>query len=275
MSVTGLWSNLALSPDRRRVALSLRQGPSVHLWTYDLERGTRTRLLTDVEVVANPTWSPDGRRLFLSSFFGNRTWHVHQVPTGQPAPAKRVLLGSDEFQWPCDVSPDGRWLVYAQGQIGQTDLWTAPLSGSEAPRALVRTPARDVDAKFSPDGRWLAYTSDASGRFEIYLRPFLEDADPVQISASGGTTPVWSPDGRELFYRSAADLMAVTLSRTPTGLQPSTERRLFSLAHASVGGAFGVSADGNRFVFVRSSAERLSVVLNWSPQAGDDQRGRP
>ena len=52
-----------------------------------------------------------------------------------------------------------------------------PLSGSEAPRVLIESPSREVDAKFSPDGRWLAYTSDESGRFEIYLRAFKADAE--------------------------------------------------------------------------------------------------
>src|SRR3989475_4276543 len=63
----------------------------------------------------------------------------------------------------------------------------------------------------SPNGRWLAYVSNETGEDEIYVVPFPNTgAGKRAISAGGGTEPLWSHRGNELFYRDASgDLVAV------------------------------------------------------------------
>jgi Tol biopolymer transport system component len=60
-------------------------------------------------------------------------------------------------------------------------------------------------AAVSPDGRCLAYASNESGRSEVYVRPFPDGSGRTQVSAAGGTWPLWSRDGRWLLYTQDAD----------------------------------------------------------------------
>src|ERR1700676_5576985 len=80
---------------------------------------------------------------------------------------------------------------------------------------FLRTPFNEGAARFSPDGRWLAYISDESGRFEVYVQSYPGPGGKWQISTEGGTEPVWTRNGRELFYRSGDKMMAVDVATQP------------------------------------------------------------
>ena len=75
----------------------------------------------------------------------------------------------------------------------------------------LQTKFNEQDPNFSPDGKWIAYQSDTSGRDEIYVIPFPASTRRGQVSTDGGTAPRWRADGRELFYRNGAKLMAVNV----------------------------------------------------------------
>jgi len=130
-------------------------------------------------------------------------------------------------------------------------------------------------ARFSPDGHWLAYVSDESERNEVYVRPFPEAGPRVAISATGGTQPAWSRDGRELFFRNGDQQLAVSISYSPRFVAGKPEV-LFSrsIAQDASGVAYDliadydVSMDGRRFVFPKynptpESGPKARVVLNW------------
>jgi Tol biopolymer transport system component len=87
------------------------------------------------------------------------------------------------------------------------DLWTLPLDVSDPehpkpgkPELFLRTPFDEREPAFSPGGRWIAHTSSESGRYEVYVRPFPGPGGKWQISTGGGLLPIWSRNGRELFY---------------------------------------------------------------------------
>lgn len=48
--------------------------------------------------------------------------------------------------------------------------------------------------------RWIAYTSDESKRNEVYVRPFPGAGGKWQVSSDGGVQPLWSKNGKQLFY---------------------------------------------------------------------------
>src|SRR5262249_41768920 len=119
---------------------------------------------------------------------------------------------------------------------------------------------------------WLAYQSDESARAEIYVRPFPNvGAGRWPISTSGGTRPLWSRDGRELFYLD----IDRRLTRVPVETKPTFRaglaQTLFDTKPFGLEGVnrnFDISPDGSRFLFVRnlpipSDAKRFIVVQHW------------
>ena len=126
-----------------------------------------------------------------------------------------------------------------------------------------------VDA--APDGRWLAYQSDESGEDRIYVRPFPDvDGGRFPISAGGGTEPLWSPDGRELFYRSGDSLMAVPV-RTESAFEAGSAAVLFTGSYrARNGRMYDIAPDGQRFLMVKQLetsegglVNHVILVENW------------
>jgi Tol biopolymer transport system component len=165
-------------------------------------------------------------------------------------------------------SPDGRVLLYQQ--IGATtgqDVWVHS-ADKQTSTPLLQTPANEWSAAFSPNGRWVAYVSDESGRADVYVRPFPGPGSRTQVSIDGGTAPVWSRDGRELFFAKEGALFAtsVTLSGVFTS---GPVRRLFSGPYSfdEVAVNYDAAPDGQHFLVPRSridSAPRqLELVLNW------------
>ena len=73
----------------------------------------------------------------------------------------------------------------------------------------------ESSADISPDGQWIAYQSDESGEYRIYVHSFPVITDRHSVSPGLGTDPVWSPDGRTLYYRSGSQYLAVDVTTEP------------------------------------------------------------
>ena len=132
----------------------------------------------------------------------------------------------------------------------------------------------EMHPAISPDGRWLAYISDETGANEVYVRPFPSPTGGRwQVSNGGGTSPAWSPDGRELFFIDNANRMVAAELRTATGLEVVGLRPLFEVRGFALDvfhQSFAVTADGKGFVMLRqvstgAQATKPTIVLvrNW------------
>jgi serine/threonine-protein kinase len=269
---------LQLSPDDKRVAVTAREGLTWSLWVYDLERGTMTQPAPLPEgAILWPRWQPDGSRLaFTWARPGETDLHlVNADGSGAPEAITRTRTLKSASGW----TPDGLSIVYVEGGdvavIGRD-------SGGWTSRLLLATPAAEECASVSPDGRWLAYASNETGRDEVYLQRFPRLGAKVQVSTDGGYSPVWSRDGRELFYARArpdayvGGLWAVAVG---PGEPPrlGTPRLLFDLEArrlwlSSLVSGFGVARDG-RFYFPQTlesplSAEprQLHLVQGWATE---------
>ncbi len=251
-----------LSPDGRRLALWTEESET-HAWTYDLARGTFSRVGSSTDD-HSPMWSPDGKRLAYES--GREG--IHQVFVLEEGGTERRVTSGDHHHYLGDWSPDGRWLVYTEfhPETG-SDLWAVDPSGTPPPRPVVRTRSAEREPAVSRDGRWIAYASDESGRFEIYAQPFPGPGERTQISAEGGEEPAWSRDGRELFYRAGNRMMAASVRTDPT-LEVGRPAVLFTGSyHDNLAPArtYDVGADG-RFVMVTEPTgaelpQEIRVVL--------------
>ncbi len=210
----GLYGSPSLSPDGKRVALSVAVGGNVDVWVYDPQRDAMTRLTFGGTFYSNPTWSPDGHYVVFSSP-GNGIFQARADGASQP----QALTQSKSNQAPFSFTPNGKLLAYFE-IAERPQMWTVPLEDQGGqlkagkPEQFLKSSFNDLNPSFSPDGRWLAYQSNESGKNEVYVRAFPPPSSGQggkwQISNNGGTQPRWSRSGHELFYRSGDQILAAS-----------------------------------------------------------------
>jgi len=265
-----------LSPDGRRLAVGTRVVGEARLsvsglWVFDLQSGSHIRLQDD-GVNTEPVWTSDGQRLIYSSSRGSGGVDLYWQP-GDGSGASKLLSGLPFEQWPTGVSPDGRLLAfYGQPEGRGYGIWTVTLEEAHTATQILSSPGFIRGARFSPDGKWLAYSSDETGRSEVYVRAFPSLEAKWPISSEGGISPTWSPDGRELFYRSGARMMVADVTTGPT-FSARPPRVLFEGPFdVDVSGDidYDVAPDGQHFVMTlveRAAQPRLRVLTHWAPDA--------
>ena len=181
-------------------------------------------------------------------------------------------------QFPTSISPDGTHLVFGESTASTSeDILMMTMDDKRATEPRIHTKSREFNPEISPNGRWIAYESDESGRREIYVRPFpAVDTGRWQISTTGGTKPVWSRNGKELFFVSLdGQLMAVAVE-TAKDLTYGRQTPLFKTNPYYVGQGptilngrtYDVAPDG-RFLLIKeppttvSTAPTIVVVEHW------------
>ncbi|MBZ5690020.1 MAG: protein kinase [Acidobacteriia bacterium] len=246
-----------LSPDSSKLVVRI----GGDLWVYDVRRFTRNRL-TFSGYNYSAVWTRDGSRILYSSSRGGDIDIYSQLPVATEPIG--TLLKRESVQSACSVAPNGT-LAFVDVQLATgRDIWTLAPDGKASP--LLVTAFNETQCRFSPDGRFIAYVSDESGRREVYVQSYPGPGQKIGISTDGGSNPVWSPDGKGLFFREGEAMMMVELETTPV-LTASRARHLFASNDLGFRPDFDVSPDGNRFLMVHrdpgSWPTRIDVVLNW------------
>ncbi|MEO5741460.1 MAG: protein kinase [Vicinamibacterales bacterium] len=267
-----------LSPDGTRVVVFANDAER-DLWAWDFARASLTRLTVTPTTETFGVWTPDGRRVVFAS--GRRALYWRAADgTGV---VERLLEGS-EGVLPMSISPDGTRLVYSRGPVRTADLHVLTLDAERRSEPLIVTEFGEWSAEISPDGRWLAYQSNSSGQDEVYVRPFpAVDRGLWKISTAGGDEPLWSADGRELFYRTQAGLMRVPLETT-SGFTAGVPSLLVAGAYfGGAGRSYDISRDGQRFLMLKARIDpndplagltQIIVVQHWMEELKDRLNGR-
>jgi Tol biopolymer transport system component/predicted Ser/Thr protein kinase len=254
-----------LSPDGRRVALSLRDTDTDDIWVMDTDRGLLTRL-TVSGFAEQPVWSPDGTSILYSS---GRPLSLFRTDAGGGGVEERVTTAT-LVQYATEWTTDA--VVFNETGPGRKrDIVMLPVgpSGTAQPKYFLQTQFDEWEGRVSPGPgpRWLAYRSDESGRFEVYIREFPEGRAKVRVSVDGGRFPVWAAGGREIFFVSPDNkLMVADVRLSASTAEVSTPRVVFELpVYQSNACPYDVTPDGKR-ILVRTALENpqsLSVVVNW------------
>ncbi len=238
----GTYACPKLSPDARKLSLTVLRDGNWDVWVYDLERRVATRLTFHEGYDGDQVWSPDGEFLtFTSDRDGRENPYVKRADgSGEP---ERLSVVDHSF-WAASWSPDGKWIL-GEVQADSFDLWAIPADGQGEPVEYLSTQFYERFPAISPDGNWVAYMSDESGRQEIYVRPFPAASGKWQVSDGGGSWPAWSHDGSEIFYRSQDGMMA-----SPVSTENGTFRagRPVQLAQGGFSGdQIGIAVSGSIF----------------------------
>jgi Tol biopolymer transport system component len=269
-----------LSPDGRSVAVAIATyddfGGDVWILPAAADGAEQppTRLTHDRGNESNPIWSPDGSRVLFISAAGRSPFDLFAAPANGLGERQEILRSSSS-KWLSDWSPNDDLILYMMMEVSadagsRFGLWTLSMADRQ-PQPFLPSPFGQWNARLSPDGRWVAYTADQSGQPEVYVRDFPDGRTRLQASSGGGDMPVWSRDGRELFYHALAGnrLMAVPVEGG-VAAEIGPAQVLFSLKRdmrlAGTGAQYDVSPDGRFLInMMRSDPGELTLILNGVP----------
>lgn len=275
------YSWFKISPDGEQVALELMSTSKNSIWIWDAVRENMTRLTHDDSTYDSvPLWTPDGKRIVYSSsrempFLPDAVGDIclraadgiGEAETLASSPGRAYLAGA----W----SKDGKILLLTSvsASAAHSDIVTLSMEGEHSIKPLLQEKYSQNNPRISPDGRWIAYTSNETGKNEIYVRPFPDvNKRKWPVSTGGGYIPLWSPDGRELFYYTGDAVMAVPVETRPD-FKPGKPKVLFRGSYYSpFGSAFlwDIDPNGKRFLFLKESKQaaaeaprKINIVVNW------------
>jgi serine/threonine-protein kinase len=281
-----------MSPDGRHIAFGYSDARDTSVWVYDLAAGGAARRLTFGGHDRFPIWSSDSQRVIFQSDSEGDIALFWQRADGVGAAERLTRPAKDVAHVPQSASPDGKLLLVDQtkdaGQPatvlgvltdGRTSLEVfAFMDKSLTPFGGVVS-ALPTGAVFSPDGRWVAYSTRDAGQEggRTLVQPFPATGAKFQISPNTEDAhhPVWSSDGKELFYTpgGGSRLIGVTVTASqgfafapaPPVVRPFTNRS------GAGERPFDAARDGKRFLGLLPASAgsgapprpEIRVVLNW------------
>ena len=200
---TGMALDPEISPDGRFLAFSAGLPGHMQVEVREIATG-RTTVLTDGARgdERRPRWSPDGTRVLFSDGDTLFTRVTAKDVGAATAVARSAFIRS------ADWTPDGKSILFL---AGDTLFRVAAAGGPPVPVRPLDVQAFSLS--ISPDGSRIAYASGNPdfetattnfaniGPSAIYVAP-LADGPPTEITDQDhlNTSPIWSPDGRALFF---------------------------------------------------------------------------
>ena len=266
------YRDVQVSPDGRRLAVATQ----TDVWTYDVLRATLSRLTTDPAPDTRSLWTPDGQRIVFTSDRASYR-EIFWRPADGTGSDERLLARAKDLLdlrgsgW----SADGRQLLFTEvSPTVQCAIGQMAIERPSDVTVLLKNDFCNDRPAVSPDGRWMAYESNVSGRYEIYVERYPELGSRQQISTAGGQLPVWSRNGRELFFSGpdSRQMLAVPV-QSGTTLVAGRPQVLFEFAMLPVAAGnrpWDLAPDG-RFVIIGSgqvdagdsAPANLILVQHW------------
>jgi serine/threonine protein kinase/Tol biopolymer transport system component len=276
-AAVNVYEGPSLSPDGQRIAVGVRsqKEDNIRVYVYNVQLGTFMPLTPEGES-CYPQWSPDETRIaFWGRAPGTEEKGVFCKVVGAGAPAERLASKPSPrgfmhpYSWSKNLLACTVW-----DPNTQEDIWVVDTDGEQEPKPVLRTEHREYNPTFSPDGRWLAYVSEELNQEEldqpeIYLLEYPDAGQSWPIPTRGAINPVWSRDGRELYYISDNTMMAVKVT-SDTNFPIGKPELLFELPMIESSGrrlvrCYDVSDDGRFLMLKRSddTEDQLIFVQNW------------
>ncbi len=245
----------SLSPDGKRLAIEVAEGPRSDVWIFEFATGSFSRF-TSTGLDGMPLWSSDGQRLAYAARRDEER-HIMWQPLDASA-APESLVRSRNRLWPSAWTPDGKGLVFVEDPpTSLSDIKLLNLDDRTV-SPLVAGPDAEGLPSLSPDGRWMVYTRFDT-RPHVMVRPFSGGA-AREITPDGGSAPRWLANGREIVSRTLTAFRSVRIQTTPE-FSISQPEVLFPRAFNDLDlwwpHAYDVAPDGSRFLFIENEPTKI------------------
>jgi serine/threonine-protein kinase len=278
-------------PDGKQIALYTTDGI---IWIYEIDGTKPIRKLTLEVGNRLPVWTRDGRVVF-NSIVKDREGLFWQHADGSTQ-AERLTEPETRLLLPYSVSPDGKMLLLRRdnrdGVERQQEIVSVSLGGDRTQKTLFQANRGDVlfSPSISPDGRWLAYERNDGTGSDVYVEPVPPTGARYPVTSDGGSNPMWSLDGKRLFYvrytssgvrPRASTLFAVEIVQKGASFEHGKASTLFQIDGLFITGSghgnfVDLSPDGKHFVTLlvpsrpdsESGEDQVKVVLNWHEELG-------
>ena len=269
-------SRLRLSPDESQVVVHGPSGTRI----FDVARTVFTPFTAGEIQPLFPVWSPGGASLTFTLSGNDIISGIYRRRIASAGNGELVAQRSARFRLtlaPLAWSSDGRFLLFgAQGSSGDWNLFAMESEGPDAPFPVVETRRDDINARFSPNADWIVYQSFESGRSEIYVQSFPVGEQRRQVSSGGGSSPIWSHDGREVFYVRPDNMLIATSVDLDQDVAIGRSEELFpvKVPLGLLGGVpYDVANDGRRFLvaeLIDDGSPTITVVTDWRAASRSD-----
>ena len=181
-----------LSPNGKEVAFSVspaRSRDDNEIFVVGVDGSGLRRLTDEVRVQHQPSWHPDGDRVYFvssSSPSGHDIWEIN-LASGD----RRQMTVGRGLHLDVAVGPDGT-LAYSGNHLGSYDLWTHE-EGQE-PKRLTESQGIDAYPSWSQDSAEILFESTRSGQYEIWSVP-AGGGEPRQVTTTpgGARRPAFAP----------------------------------------------------------------------------------
>jgi Tol biopolymer transport system component/predicted Ser/Thr protein kinase len=274
----GPYDGPRISPNGKQLAIASNDGKEAMISIYDLSGGASMRRLTFGGKNRFPIWSGDGQRILFQSDRENDSGLFWQRADGSGS-AERVTRPEEGVQEIPDAwSPKDQIFSFISNRIGSDGaLWTYSIPDKKGTLFYTVSNSWQERSVFSPDGKWLAYQSQETGLMEVYVQPFPPTGARFQITRGTGAAnhhPVWSPDGKEIFFVNAMRLYSVAVQTQPSFTFANPVALPISGIQPNPGGSreFDITPDGKQFIALVPAGQtaadprsglQIRVVLNW------------
>jgi len=271
----GAWA----SPDGMRVASVVANAEAIYeIWISDRGSKSSRRVIAREGIdCSTPCWSPDGATIaYTRSAQSDDDGLYLARADGSGVPRRIAMAEKGVYLLANAWTRDGRRILATRLEGGVAGLVSfavseSPTTLSEAEWIFPKDAGTRFMARLSPDNAYLAYLSDEGGPTQAFVRAWNGRAavgDGVPLGKVGGTTILWTRDGKRVRFIDDAGNMVESAITSGARLSASSPKTLWNYRDLRLTDGIGSPLPDGRLVGIRrgeseEDISRMDIVLGF------------